>query len=437
MATFSGTDCDAAAGDTENLVNDRRDGKNIILHVRKDSGSSSYVPMRVNATDPVEFQLDNFRGRSLFLHRPAWSYDSPADDEAYPYRSHFHGRKRLWEWRLQGKFLRKPGTVYCGIELEEYVPVNFATRAMMRAILPLIQGALQCKSVHHEIGRADDKTLRPVVVAPIWCFDSTLVHENPDDAPKLGTPTLPAGLSRKAARQFWESVWSGGPSAWDRQADGPTFTFALWGPSPLLDLRAWAFRKLPLMRGRELAMEPFCGQQPVHGVLYEIQADERGDVRHVQPSKVYSADFRIMPEALWESKAMGEESPLTEECPTDFSGTLDALDMSVPVMTRQDSSASFCSALSGSSSPRSDHNATEQDLLQAPPTTPSHFGLPEVLATSTPAQSSQAQPDALNHVDTLPVPLVGTSSSEERNGTSMFSCCRRRRRVPAWETLPV
>merc|ERR1719362_1069760 len=113
---------------------------------------------------------------------------------------------------------------------------------------------------------------------------------------------------------------------------------------------------------------------------------------------------------------MGEESPLTEECPTDFSGTLDALDMSVPVMTRQDSSASFCSALSGSSSPRSDHNATEQDLLQAPPTTPSHFGLPEVLATSTPAQSSQAQPDALNHVDTLPVPLVGTSSSEERNG---------------------
>mmetsp|Transcript_104149 Transcript_104149/g.206897 ORF Transcript_104149/g.206897 Transcript_104149/m.206897 type:complete len:430 (+) Transcript_104149:78-1367(+) len=429
MADCSGTDCDGATGDTENLVNSHRDGKNIILHVRKDLGSG-YVPMSVNAADPVEFQLDNFRGRCLFLHRPAWSYDSPADEEAYPYRSHFHGRKRLWEWRLQGKFLRKPGTVYCGIELEEYVPVNFATRAMMRAILPLIQGALQCNLVHHEIGRADDKSLRPVVVAPIWCFDSTLVHENPDDAPKLGTPTLPTGLSRKAARQFWESVWSGGPSAWDRQADGPTFTFALWGPSPLLDLRAWAFRRLPLMRGRELAMEPFCGQQSVHGVIYELQANERGDIKHVQPSKIYSADIRMMPEALWQSKAVGEESPKNEECSATLSGTLDALDMSVPAMTRQDSSASFCSALSGSGSPRSEHNATEEDLLQA---APSHFGIPEV-PTSGLAQSSQGDPDALSHVDTLPVPLVG---SEDRKGTAMFYCCRRRRRVAVWETLPV
>jgi len=480
MATGSGTTCNVAAGDTENLVNNRRDGKNIILHIRKDTGNR-YVPMSVNATEPVEFQLDNFKGRCMFLHRPAWTYDNPADEEAYPYRSHFHGRKRLWEWRLQGKFLRKPGPIYVGIELEEYVPVNFATRAMMRAILPLIQGALQCNLVHHEIGRADDKNLRPVVVAPIWCFDSTLMHENPDDAPTLGTPSLPTGLNRKAARQFWDSVWSGGPSPWDSQAGGPTFTFSLWGPSPLLDLRAWTFRRLPLMRGRELAMEPFCGQQPVHGVIYELQADERKESKHVQSNKVYSADIRMCPEALWQSLSTGEESPKNEECSAPLMGTLDALDMSVPPMARQDSSASFCSALSGTSTPRSNHDATEEGLLQAfprssprsnhdateegllqafPRSSPrskhdateeallqapsSHFAVPEVMEAPKPAQSSQGDAlahvdsvDALNHVDTLPVPLVG-SSSEDRKGASLFSCCRRRRRgVPAWETLPV
>ena len=68
----------------------------------------------------------------------------------------------------------------------------------MRGIIPLVQGALQCKQIRHEIGREDDSTLRPTVVAPMWAADNTLVHEDRNSAPNIADITLPAGYNRKA-----------------------------------------------------------------------------------------------------------------------------------------------------------------------------------------------------------------------------------------------
>jgi len=269
------------------------------------------------------------------MHRPSWTYDNPETAEMYPFRQLFHNRKRLWEWRIQGKFKRRPGALYVGIELEDYVPVNFATRSMMRGILPLIQAALQCKMVHHEVGDPTEPELRPTVVAPIWAADSTMVHENPAEAPDIGAAYLPSGLNRKAARQYWENLWAGNADpVWDSaDSDGPTYTFALWGPSQLLDLRAWSFRKLPLMWGRSLAMEPFCGKQPVHAVIYEL-ADGETAKRHYQSEKTYVCDIRLMTPAVWSDYAMGQEagSPVRE-------------------LSIEDDALSFCSALSGDSPP--------------------------------------------------------------------------------------
>lgn len=374
---------------------DTNDGEGLILHAR---GEFDYMPMQTNSSEPVEFELDNFKGKCIFLHRPRWSYDSADTNRPYPYRQHFHGRKRLWEWRLQGRFKRKPGTLYCGIELEEYVPVNMATRTMMRGILPLVQRTLQC-AVHHEIGDPEDPDLRPVVVAPVWAMDSTLIHNNPADVPDLASPSLPAGLGRKAARQFWETLWNGGGPSWEEPMGGPTFTFAVWGPSQLLDLRAWVFRKLPLTWGRDVKMEPFCGRQPVHAVVYELCEDGKSD--HRQERKVYSADMRFMTEELWSERSMGEEA----RRPAGLAPALD--DMPSPRVCR---SESFCSAVShtsslGSGDERDGAAADTQDLLGSP----------------------TAQ---------LPIPLVGTGSNE-RAGSRFLVCCRRRRRRvdPSWLEL--
>lgn len=314
------------------------------MHVRSSSGST-YSPMAVDHPVPVEFELDNFKGRCIFMHRPTWTYDNPASPELYPYRSLFHNRKRLWEWRIQGKFIRRPGVLYVGIELEEYVPVNFATRALMRGILPLVQAALQCKTVQHEVGDPNEPELRPTVVAPMWAADNTLIHVDSSEAPDIAAPDLPTGLSRKGSRAYWEAMWKGDEHLdWDGD-DGPTYTFALWGPSQLLDLRAWVFRKLPLMWGRDLAMEPFCGKQPVHAVVYEL-ADGQLSRKHYQSEKTYCCDVRLCPAALWASRAFGDEgSPVKGGSYAD------------------DDAASFCSALSGDS-PEPDQ---EESLLAVDP----------------------------------------------------------------------
>jgi len=123
-------------------------GDDVVMHVR--GAGDSLSPVALNS-GPTEFECDNFVGRCMLLHRPSWSYDDgELQDLAqahYPYKEHFHGRKRLWEWRIQGHFKRRPGLLYCGVELEKYVPVNFATRTLMRGIIPLVQGALQCKQI--------------------------------------------------------------------------------------------------------------------------------------------------------------------------------------------------------------------------------------------------------------------------------------------------
>lgn len=373
------------------------------MHVRMGDGTE-YTPLEVSASVPVEFETENFQGRCLFLHRPDWSFDNNSS-MPYPYRQHFHGRKRLWEWRLQGKFKRRPGVLYSGIELEEYVAVTWGTRALMKGLLPLIQRALGCKQVHHEIGNEKDSELRPVVVAPIWAADNTLVHSDAADVPALQTQTLPTGLGRKAARQYWESLWAGGGPTWEDGHGGPTYTFAVWGPSPLMDLQAWVFRKLPLTWGRDLPMDPFCGRQPVHAVVYEL---EEGVQQHRQEHKKYVWDVRFMPKSVWTSFAMGDSTvsrvTLTEQ---NLEAMAERAERAESDLSREES---FCSALSHNSADSG--NSTEELLTEKE-------RLPDM-------EDYMRSPSSQ-----LPQPLMARSS-ERRGG--MFTCCRRRRR-PRWDLL--
>jgi len=378
------------------------------MHVRSCSSlpgsKSNFTPISVEAPAPVEFELDNFKGRCIFIHRPSWTYDNPETAELYPYRQLFHNKKRLWEWRLQGKFTRRPGVVYVGIELEEYVPVNFATRSLMRVILPLVQAALQCKTVYHEVGDPSEEELRPTVVSPIWAADNTLVHDDPSEAPDLASPSLPSGMSRKAARQYWETLWAGGGPSWEG-SEGPTYTFALWGPSQLLDLRAWAFRKLPLMWGRELAMEPFCGRQPVHVVVYEL-SEGAPSSKHYQSQKTYAADIRMCQAEVWRERAVGETKSEVGSRSPERSILSERASPYV-----DDDCMSFCSAVSGDS-PDLD---PEQHLLAVEPSY---------------IETNPMSPASIN-----PSPLSWATHGQPSLFSGLFRCFRCRRRRPGSPTF--
>mmetsp|Transcript_33092 Transcript_33092/g.60672 ORF Transcript_33092/g.60672 Transcript_33092/m.60672 type:complete len:463 (+) Transcript_33092:108-1496(+) len=302
-------------------LNGEKDG--FVQHVKHVTG---YKPMPAIPLDPIEFELDNFVGRCLFIHRPVWSYDNDEDGRDYPYKQHFHGRRRLWEFRIQGHFKKRPGRLFAGIELERYVPVSWATQAAMRGMLPLVQRVLGAEVVH-ELGIEGETSLRPSVLAPIWAADNTLVHWDLAEVPDIACATLPQGLKRKAAKEYWESLWEGeGPSWGESNTDGPTYTIALWGPAQLLDIRKWVFRKLPLTWGKDLSMEPFCGRQPAHAVIYELadssvasggtsQKGSRGArARHLQEQKLYIADLRFVRDELWQDMV----AEVRQEAPTDL-----------------------------------------------------------------------------------------------------------------------
>lgn len=389
---------------------------------------------------PVEIENGDFKGRILLVHRPKSSFDN-SDGEDYPYKSHFHGRKRLWEWRFQGQFRTRPGMLYCGIELEDYVSVNFATRTLMRGLLPLVQAALQCKLVHHEVGREDDRDLRPAVIAPIWAADNTLVHLNPAEAPDITSVTVPSGMNRTAARKFWEEVWDGGGPTWEPGGWGPTFTWCVWGPSPLLDLRRWVFRKVPMTWGRDLSMEPFCGQQPVHGVIYELRSASMA-AEHRQDDKKYHIDVRLVPGYLWPSLSLGRSSGPAS--PRGLGPGLEALiDQGLPSMRehRDDDAESFCSAVSQTSDPEIEvqpltvaekaHPATSSYSPTLRP--PSGVALQrhcEPSSEQEPLRSSLFAADEPSGTSSqLPMSLVQPS----RSSGGVFACCRRRRRTPLAE----
>lgn len=437
----------------------------LVLHVHDTSTGSApdYKQLTFNGPVPTDFESDNFYGKLLILHRPTSSYDNKANGEAYPFKQHFHGRKRLWEWRLQGRFKRKPGVLYAGIELEEYVHHNLAARTLTRAILPLVQRTLECKDVLHELGSEEDPELRPVVVAPVWAADNTLIASASEEVPDITVQTLPTGLSRKAARQYWDALWAGRSSDWEPST---TYTFCIWGPSPLLDLRNLVFRKLPLMWGRELPFATFCGHQPIHAVIYELSADAPNK-EHRQGNKVYVADIRITPEALWVERMSGEVArpaalsaehlQALDEATADNStigGAAGANTAGGPCR-----SESFCSAVSHDSDPGSDleeggSSKVKPPMEQVSTDASEEMPLPRVTnimphvnggASAGGADRGGAGDVAGERLEPTqlgsPVsaaaarerllPRAGEAHVRERDGEeSWLVCCRRRRRRP-------
>merc|ERR1719191_1995545 len=155
--------------------------------------------------------------------------------------------------------------------MDHYVPVNFATRLLMRGVVEIFKGVLRCSEVMHCIGREGDANLKPACVMPLWVADNTLVHDDPAAAPDITEPQLPSGMDRTASRAYFDRLWTGGAPDWTD--GGPTFTFQMWGPAQYVDLRGWVLQRLPILRGQRVPLQRFSGPQAFYGVIYELKGD--------------------------------------------------------------------------------------------------------------------------------------------------------------------
>jgi len=250
-----------------------------------------------NSEEPGPFENEWMSGGFLAMHRATHDKELNKSGE-YRYGEYFLGKKRLWECRFQFKFKQPPPDakdVFFGLELEEYVPMNAATKRMMSVLVENLKVAVG-KQIYHTPG--DDPTKvsgpleRPTFVMPLYAFDQFIVTPPGESPPRLTDPAMPTlgsvrvGRVREYKKEIEELELK----------MGYTYTFNFWGISQWLDRLNWQVI-MPLLRTR-VDFNAFCGRPPVHVVIYTLKAGSvhKDDPRHLQFKKNYMFDI-----AFWSS----------------------------------------------------------------------------------------------------------------------------------------
>ena len=105
-----------------------------------------------NGTTPSAIDNENFEGCVVALHRPTAGDGDLSGD---PYKWHFQGKSRLWEFRLQGRLKRLPtGKLYVGVVLDEFgydAKPNAAANFLERVGIPLLLEHAPRACIHKRI----------------------------------------------------------------------------------------------------------------------------------------------------------------------------------------------------------------------------------------------------------------------------------------------
>lgn len=255
-----------------------------------------------NSPEASPFRNENGHGKFLVMHRA--THDRQLDKSGdYQYGSYFHGKKRLWEARVQFNFTSPPNVkdVYFGVELGEYVPMNAATKAMMATMVRTLKNVVG-NQIHHSAGdnpeNASGELERPVFVMPMFAFDQYIITPENETPPDLGDEIIPELGSKRVGRvrEFKQELN-------DLELKvGPTYTFCFWGISQWLDKLNWQV-KMPFFSPFDL--NKFCGNPPVQVVIYTLREDE--DHRHLQRRKDYFLNV-----AFWSSAKRPNVAKLSE-----------------------------------------------------------------------------------------------------------------------------
>lgn len=246
---------------------------------------------------PGELDNENASGRWYAMHKPA--ANSSSGDAAY-----FSGRKRMWEVRVQLQLKRTPERpLVFGLELEKYVPLSSAGRALQGWVIKLLQRAVG-NDLYHSPGddpsRTDGPVENPVFMMPLWAFDQIIISD-PGAEPDITGSLDGLGLFRnKGRRSFMRAV------ADLRMSPGKVYTLNFWCISRYLDPANWEMTGV--VPGSKISFNTFCGVPPVRVCMYELlDASDPSERRHLQERKRYYWNV-----AFWSSKCRPPAGRLQE-----------------------------------------------------------------------------------------------------------------------------
>lgn len=233
-----------------------------------------------------DFDNEFASGRQFVFHRPTidgvdgWCAD------------YFHGKKRLWELRAHFKFKVRPDNLFFGIELEEYVPMNAAVKALQGMFVAACQKVAD--GVYHSPGD-DPKTAtgeveKPICALPLWALDQFIVTPPGQEPPSLFDPKFPECGKKRYQRvsKYVKEIAELGRS-FDTES---TFSFSTWGVSRFLNIITWDLVGIPLFT--PASFNKVCGKPPVNVVMYSLRPSADGkETRHLQSRKNYYLQAQV------------------------------------------------------------------------------------------------------------------------------------------------
>jgi hypothetical protein len=253
-----------------------------------------------NPEEPAPFETELCSG-CYMIGNPLTS-SKPEASGGWNYGEYFNGKKRLWEFRMQMK-LKSPapaGELFFGIEMEEYVPMNAATKAAVNVINASINKAVG-GGTHQSPGddplTVEGEIERPHCVFPFWAWDQIIVTPEGEDPPSIDDADFPnMGIKRSQGMRFYASEVA---EITKNFRPGPTYTFSFWGCARFVDVINWELVGVPIVTPMDF--DKLCGRPPVHVVVYTLLPPsnaDRADRRHLDSRRITWFDM-----ATWSSNA--------------------------------------------------------------------------------------------------------------------------------------
>lgn len=224
------------------------------------------VPLEVNASEGIPFESPGFRGRVLLLNRP------DEENPDWPYKKHFEGKQRRFEFRLQGVFTEDPGdNIFFGVEMAQVVGLGTALRLTANWIMNVVSILCAARGISYSYNLElqewpNGDILRPYLAFPIVAADAIIVTPPGEAPPPLTEALDPVPLQEKRRIRFNTT---------------DTFTFAYW--SKQADFERWEMCNMPF--GWSSSFTSFIGQQPVHLTAYRLDDGVLHEGPHMEARK--------------------------------------------------------------------------------------------------------------------------------------------------------